>query len=89
MNATVLVVCYKSKTLSNGEHPLMLRVIKNRKISYKSLKVSVNAKFWDFDESSAYRILCIALKWQVIKQENPTTQVAGVLNSIKEITMLL
>ena len=51
MNATVLVVCYKSKTLSNGEHPLMLRVIKNRKISYKSLKVSVNAKFWDFDKN--------------------------------------
>ena len=51
MNATVLVVCYKSKTLSNGEHPLMLRVIKNRKISYKSLKVSVNAKFGDFDKN--------------------------------------
>ena len=26
MNATVNVVCYKSKTLSNGEHPLMIRV---------------------------------------------------------------
>ena len=51
MNATVLVVCYKSKTLSNGEHPLMLRVIKNRKISYKSLKISVDAKYWDFEKS--------------------------------------
>ena len=51
MNATISVICYKSKTLSNGEHPLMLRVIKNRKISYKSLKVSVNAKFWDFDKN--------------------------------------
>ena len=74
MNAAISVICYKSKTLSNGEHPLMLRVIKNRKISYKSLKVSVNAKFWDFDESSAYRTLRVALKWQAIKQENPTTQ---------------
>ena len=89
MNATVLVVCYKSKTLSNGEHPLMLRIAKNGKSRYKSLKVSVNAKFWDFDESSAYRILCIALKWQVIKQETPTTQVAGALNSICNITTLL
>ena len=51
MNAAISVICYKSKTLSNGEHPLMLRVIKNRKISYKSLKVSVNAKFWDFDKN--------------------------------------
>jgi len=25
MNATVNVICYKQKTLSNGEHPLMLR----------------------------------------------------------------
>ena len=23
MNATILVVCYKSKTLSNGEHPFI------------------------------------------------------------------
>ena len=45
MNATVLVVCYKSKTLSNGEHPLMLRIAKNGKSRYKSLKVLVNAKF--------------------------------------------
>lgn len=51
MNATVLVVCYKSKTLSNGEHPLMLRITKNRKTSYKSLKVSVNAKYWDFEKN--------------------------------------
>ena len=51
MNATVLVVCYKSKTLSNGEPPLMLRIAKNGKSRYKSLKVSVNAKFWDFEKS--------------------------------------
>ncbi|MEI3422552.1 MAG: Arm DNA-binding domain-containing protein [Butyricimonas faecihominis] len=31
MNASVSVVCYKSKVLSNGESPLMLRVIKDRK----------------------------------------------------------
>ena len=48
MNATILVVCYKSKTLSNGEHPLMLRIAKNGKSRYKSLKVLVNAKFWGF-----------------------------------------
>ena len=51
MNAAISVICYKSKTLSNGEHPLMLRIAKNGKSRYKSLKVSVNAKFWDFDKN--------------------------------------
>ena len=29
MNVTVNVLCYKSKVLSNGEHPLMLRINNN------------------------------------------------------------
>ena len=32
MNATILVVCYKSKTLSNGEHQLILRIAQDVKI---------------------------------------------------------
>ena len=51
MNAAISVICYKSKTLPNVEHPLMLRIAKNGKSRYKSLKVSVNAKFWDFEKS--------------------------------------
>jgi hypothetical protein len=31
MPATVNVLCYKSKTLANGEHPLMIRVCKDGK----------------------------------------------------------
>ena len=34
MKATISVICYKSKTLANGEHPLMLRITQNRKSSY-------------------------------------------------------
>ena len=48
MNATVNVVCYTSKTLSNGEHPLMLRICKDGKKKYQSLGISVNPKHWDF-----------------------------------------
>jgi hypothetical protein len=48
MNATVNVVCYKWKTLSNGEHPLMIRVSKGGKKKYKSLGISVNPANWDF-----------------------------------------
>ena len=44
MNATISVICYKSKTLSNEEHPLMLRIAQNGKSKYKSLKISVAAK---------------------------------------------
>ncbi len=29
MTETIKVLCYKSKTLSNGEHPLMLCVCKD------------------------------------------------------------
>jgi hypothetical protein len=31
MTETVKAVCYKSKTLSNGEHPLMIRICKDGK----------------------------------------------------------
>jgi len=48
MSATINVVCYKSKTLANGEHPLMIRVCKDNKKVYKSLGISVPSKDWDF-----------------------------------------
>ena len=52
MNTTISVICYKSKTLANGEHPLMLRIIQNRKTQYKSLNISVAAKHWDFEKNA-------------------------------------
>ena len=51
MEATISVVCYKSKILSNGESPLMVRVSKNGKRSMKSLGVSVNSAYWDFTKN--------------------------------------
>jgi hypothetical protein len=39
MNATISVICYKSKTLANGEHPLMVRIAKSGKRTYQSLGV--------------------------------------------------
>ena len=52
MNVTANIVCYKSKTLSNGEHPLMIRICKDGKKKYKSLGVSVNPKFWNFEKNA-------------------------------------
>lgn len=51
MNASISVVCYKSKTLSNGEHPLMLRVTKDRKPKYVSLSISIHPDNWDFTKN--------------------------------------
>ena len=48
MNGTIKVLCYKSKTLRNGEHPLMLCVCKDNKRKYLSLGISVSAEHWDF-----------------------------------------
>lgn len=51
MDATISVICFKSKTLANGEHPLMLRITKDRKRTMKSLGVSVDPSNWDFDRN--------------------------------------
>ncbi|WP_165042616.1 site-specific integrase [Dysgonomonas sp. ZJ709] len=55
MSATVNVVLFKSKTLSNGEHPLMIRICKDNKKKYKSLGVSIHPQFWDFNKSKPRR----------------------------------
>ncbi|MEI7896928.1 MAG: site-specific integrase [bacterium] len=48
MNASISVVCYKCKTLSNGEHPIMIQISKNGKRKYQSLGISIHADNWDF-----------------------------------------
>ena len=47
MNTSIKVVLYTSKTLSNGEHPVMLRVIKVRQAKYLSTGISSNIKDWN------------------------------------------
>lgn len=51
MSGTIKVLCYKSKTLSNGEHPLMLCVCKDNKRKYQSLGISIKAEQWDFKKN--------------------------------------
>lgn len=51
MAETINVLCYRSKTLSNGEHPLMIRVCKDGKKKYVSLGVSVKAEHWNFKKN--------------------------------------
>lgn len=51
MNASISVICYKSKTLSNGENPLMVQIFVKGKRKYQSLGVSISSKFWDFSKN--------------------------------------
>lgn len=51
MSAGINILCYKSKTLANGEHPLMVRVCKDGKKKYVSLGISIDPKYWDFSKN--------------------------------------
>lgn len=51
MNTSLKVLLYTSKTLSNGEHPIMLRVIKDRKPKYISIGFSCTSDLWDDGEN--------------------------------------
>lgn len=51
MDATVKVLCYKSKTLANGEHPLMVCICKDRKRKCQSLGISIHPTHWDFKKN--------------------------------------
>lgn len=55
MQTTVNVVCYKSKTLANGEHPLMIRLCQGRKLKYLSIGISILPQFWDFEKNKPRR----------------------------------
>ena len=55
MNTGINILCYKSKTLANGEHPLMFRVCRNGKKKYVSLGVSVAPQYWDFQKNKPKR----------------------------------
>ena len=48
-NTSIKVILYTSKTLKNGEHPIMLRVIKNRKSKYISVGHSCDLRLWDMN----------------------------------------
>ncbi len=56
MATSVKVICYKSKTLSNGEHPIMVRISKDGKKKYVGIGISVKAEYWNFEKGEPKRI---------------------------------
>ncbi len=53
--ASIKVILYTSKLLSNGEHPIMLRIIKDRKVKYISLNVSCPVTLWNKKENIPHK----------------------------------
>ena len=51
MNTSIKVVLFSSKTLQNGEHPVMLRLIKERKVKYLSIGFLCTKAMWDKGEN--------------------------------------
>ena len=51
MKASISVICYKYKTLSNGESPLMLRIHKDGKRKLVSIGLSIHPQLWDFTKN--------------------------------------
>jgi integrase len=49
--ATFKVLLYTSKVLKNGEHPIMLRIIMNRKVKYVSVGYSCPIDLWDLEKN--------------------------------------
>src|SRR5437773_12455875 len=47
MNTSIKAILYTSKTLSDGEHPVMLRIIKDRKVKYISTGISSSTENWN------------------------------------------
>ena len=45
--ASIDVILYTSKVLKNGEHPIMVRLIKDRKPKYISVGVGCSKDLWD------------------------------------------
>src|SRR5205085_9879247 len=52
MHTSIKVILFTLKTLSNGKHPVMLRIIKDRKIKYISVGFSCEENMWDKKEEA-------------------------------------
>jgi integrase len=47
MSSSLKVILFKGKILNNGEHPILIRVTKDRKSSYLSIGATSSLKNWD------------------------------------------
>ncbi|HVD99036.1 MAG TPA: site-specific integrase [Cytophagaceae bacterium] len=77
--ASVSIVLYKQKTLKNGDHPLMLRIIKDRKSSYRSIGHSCKPEWWDEENNRPAKKHPHKLKLEIL--------IAQKLNEARELIL--
>ncbi len=69
------MLLYTSKTLKNGEHPIMLRIIKDRKPKYIAVGFSCTLDFWDIEKNlpkkkhPLYRQICVLISDKVLEAQ--------------------
>jgi integrase len=51
----IAILLYKSKTLADGSHPLMVRISQLKSIKYLSMGLSCPAQWWDFQKNEPRR----------------------------------
>ena len=76
MKATISIVCYKYRTLCNGEHPIMIRITKDRSRKYETIGISINPKYWDFDKNQP--------KWNCPNKELIETTISEKLSEYRK-----
>jgi len=52
MKVTIDIILFKQRTLTNGEHPITLRLTQNRKRKYLRIGVSLHPQHWDETKNS-------------------------------------
>lgn len=63
---TITPILYTSKTLANGEHPIMLRVCYNGKRSYKVLVYIVNQQNGIRTEKGLKEVVRVNTTWLLL-----------------------
>ena len=90
MNATINVLCYKQKTLKNGEHPLMIRVCKDGKKCTKAQAYQSTPNFGTLKRTSLKGIALIGELIQKLVNEKVSEYSDHILDlkaSNKEFTI--
>lgn len=81
--ASIDVILYTSKVLKNGEHPIMVRLIKDRKPKYISVGESCSKALWDDKKNLPSRKHPLA-KEMVIKIEKTKTEAKRLLMKLED-----
>jgi site-specific recombinase XerD len=91
--ASINIILYTSKTLKNGEHPIMLRIIKDRKTKYSSIGKSCSFKLWDVNKNlptrkhPSYKELSILIEHKKLQAQRKlmTIELDNENDSLEEI----